>query len=81
MFANFDFWLLIFLVGMALIAINVKDLIGAVLVLSAYSLCMALLFSLLGAVDVALVEATLGGGITSVLLIAAILRMKRRSRD
>ena len=38
MFANLDFWLLIFLVGMALIAINIKDLIGAVLVLSAYSL-------------------------------------------
>jgi len=78
---NFDFWLLLFLIGMALVALNMKDLISAVLVLSAYSFCMALLFAFLGAVDVALVEATLGGGITGVLLIAAILRMKRRSRD
>ncbi|MDD4635047.1 MAG: hydrogenase subunit MbhD domain-containing protein [Dehalococcoidales bacterium] len=81
MLGNFDFWLLAFLIGMALVALNMRDLIGAVLVLSAYSLCMALLFALLGAVDVALVEATLGGGITSVILIAAVLHMKRRSKD
>ena len=81
MLANFDFWLLIFLIGMALVALNLRDLIAAVLVLSAYSFCMALLFAFLGAVDVELVEATLGGGVTGVILIAAILLMKRRSRN
>ncbi|MDD2471702.1 MAG: DUF4040 domain-containing protein [Dehalococcoidales bacterium] len=81
MLGNFDFWLLLFLILLALVALNLRDLIAAVLVLSAYSLCMALLFAFLGAVDVALVEATLGGGITGVILIAAILLMRRRSRN
>lgn len=81
MLGNFDFWLLVFLIIIALVALNLRDLIAAVLALSAYSFCMASLFVFLGAVDVALVEATLGGGVTSVILIAAILLMKRRSKD
>ncbi len=81
MLLNFDFWLLVLLIILALVALNLKDLLAAVLVLSAYSFFMALMFSFLGAVDVALVEATLGGGVTSVIFIAAILLMRRRSKD
>lgn len=81
MLANFDFWLLVFLIIVALVALNIRDLIAAVIVLSVYSFFMALLFANLGAVDVALVEATLGAGITGVIFIAAIFLMRRRSKD
>jgi uncharacterized MnhB-related membrane protein len=81
MLLNFDFWLLVLLIILALVALNLKDLLAAVLVLSAYSFFMGLMFSFLGAVYVALVEATLGGGVTSVIFIAAILLMRRRSKD
>ncbi len=81
MFASFDFWLLIFLIIVALVALHLRDLIASVLVLTVYSLFMALLFASFGAVDVALVEATLGAGVTGVVFIAAIFLMRRRSKD
>ena len=76
-----DFWLLVILVITAIIALNVKDLLAAVAVLSAYSFFMALMFAQLGAVDVAFVEATLGAGISGVLFIVALLLTRRRSED
>ena len=76
-----DFWLLIILVITAIVALKVRDLIGAVAVLSAYSFFAALLFAQLGAVDVAFVEATLGAGVSGVLFIVAIYFTKRRSED
>jgi len=81
MLTDLDFWLLLLLIIMAMVALNLRNLLAAVLVLSAYSLFMALMFAFLGAIDVALVEATLGAGITGVILIAAILLMKWRSTD
>lgn len=76
-----DFWLLVLLVISALVALHVRDLLAAVAVLTAYSFFMALLFAEMGAVDVALTEATLGAGVTGVLFVTAIFVMRRRSRD
>ena len=81
MLGNFDFWLLVFLIIVALVALNLRDLIASILVLSVYSFFMALLFATLGAVDVALVEANLGAGVTGVVFITAIFLMRRSSRD
>jgi uncharacterized MnhB-related membrane protein len=76
-----EFWLLIALVALALIALQVRDLVAAVVVLSGYSFVMAILFASMGAVDVALTEATLGAGVTGVLFVVALFFMERRSRD
>lgn len=76
-----DFWLLVILIITALIALNVKDLLAAVAVLSAYSFFVALLFAQMGAIDVSFVEATLGAGITGVLFIVALFHTRRRSKD
>lgn len=76
-----DFWLLVILIISALIALNVKDLLAAVVVLSAYSFFVALLFAQMGAIDVSFVEATLGAGVTGVLFIVALFHTKRRSKD
>lgn len=76
-----EFWLLIVLVALALIALHVRDLVAAVVVLSAYSFVMALLFVAMGAVDVAFTEATLGAGVSGVLFVVALFSMKRRSED
>jgi uncharacterized MnhB-related membrane protein len=76
-----EFWLLIVLVALALIALHVRDLLAAVVVLSAYSFVMALLFVAMGAVDVAFTEATLGAGVSGVLFVVALFSMKRRSED
>lgn len=76
-----DFWLLVLLIASALIALHIRDLLAAVAVLTAYSFFMALLFAEMGAVDVALTEATLGAGVTGVFFVIAIFVMRRRSRD
>ncbi len=76
-----DFWLLVILIISALIALYVRDLLAAVVTLCVYSFFVALLFAQMGAIDVAFVEATLGAGITGVLLIVALFLTKRRSED
>lgn len=76
-----DFWLLVILIITALIALSLKDLLAAVVALAAYSFFVALLFSQMGAIDVAFVEATLGAGISGVLFIVALFLTRRRSED
>lgn len=73
-----DFMLLFFLVILAIAAISMKDLLSSIIILSAYSLIMALVWVRLNSVDVAFTEAAVGAGITTVLLIAALSRTKRR---
>jgi energy-converting hydrogenase B subunit D len=74
-------WLLLVLVFLAVVALSVRDLLGAVVILSGYSLVMALLFVSMGAVDVAFTEATLGAGVSGVLFVVALFNMERRSED
>ena len=76
-----DFWLLVILIVAAIVALSVHDLLAAVAALSAYSFFVALLFTQMGAIDVAFVEATLGAGISGVLFIVALFLTKRRSED
>lgn len=76
-----EFWLLIVLVALALIALQTRDLVAAAVILSGYSFVMALLFVTMGAVDVAFTEATLGAGVSGVLFLVALFFMERRSSD
>jgi energy-converting hydrogenase B subunit D len=69
------------LVVAAIVAIEMRDLLASVAALTAYSFLAALLLALMGAVDVALTEASLGAGITGVLIIGGISQMRRRSPD
>ncbi len=73
-----DLLLLLFLVVCALAAIFLRDLLSAGIMLSAYSLLMAVVWTRLNAVDVAFTEASVGAGITTVLLIAALSQSRRR---
>jgi multicomponent Na+:H+ antiporter subunit B len=64
--------LLIFLVMTAAGAILVKDLISAVFILGTYSFTLALVWALLGAVDVAFVEAVVGAGLATVFFLLTL---------
>ncbi len=72
-----DILLLSLLVITALAAVMSRDLLSAGILLSAYSLLMALVWTQMNAVDVAFTEASVGAGITTVLLIATISRTRR----
>jgi energy-converting hydrogenase B subunit D len=76
-----DFWLMVILVLFAILALEVRDLLVAVGVLTGYSLLMALLFAGLGAPDVALTEVALGAGLTGVFLLLGLVSTKRESED
>ena len=62
-------------------AITVKDLLGAAILFGAYSFMMCLLWAIMGAVDVAFTEASVGAGISTVLFVAAVFQTSRRSKD
>ena len=78
---QFDLIILVFLVITAIISLQVKDLLAASMIFSVYSFRMCLLWAGMAAVDVAFTEAAVGAGVSSVFLIATVLRTSRRSSD
>ncbi len=69
------FLVLLFGIG----ALEVKDLLGAGILFGAYSFLLCLLWAIMGAVDVAFTEASVGAGISTVLFVSAVLRTSRRT--
>jgi uncharacterized MnhB-related membrane protein len=59
----------------------VKDLLSAIILLSAFSFFMCLAWTEMGAVDVAFTEAAVGAGVSTAFFIAALYHVKRRSKD
>lgn len=76
-----DLILCVFVIICAIAAINIRDLLSAVIILGAYSFFMCLLWTEMGAVDVAFTEASVGAGVGTVLFIAAVNKTTRRSKD
>lgn len=74
-----DIVLFVVLLITAVLALATRDLLTAVALLTAYSLFVSLLFAGVAAVDVSLVEAALGAGVTGLLLVSAIMATTRRS--
>lgn len=62
-------------------AVTVRDLLASVILLAAFSLFMCLLWLAMGAVDVAFTEAAVGAGVTTVLLVVAVFKTERESKD
>jgi uncharacterized MnhB-related membrane protein len=54
-----------------------KDLLSAVIIFSAYSMVMAIVWQQLNAPDIAITEAAVGAGITAMLFVAAISKTSR----
>ena len=76
-----DFILLVMVVITAVAAINVKDLMSSAVLLGAYSFLMCLLWTEMGAVDVAFTEAAVGAGISTAYFVGALYQTTRRTKD
>lgn len=76
-----DLIILTFVIFCAIAAITVRDLLGTAILFGAYSFLMCLLWTVMGAVDVAFTEASVGAGVSTVFFVAAIFRTSRRSKD
>ncbi|RJX28328.1 MAG: DUF4040 domain-containing protein [Desulfurivibrio sp.] len=81
MFWQIDLAILTLVVVTAVASLMVKDLLGAAILFGAYSFLMCLLWSIMGAVDVAFTEASVGAGVSSVFFVAAVFRTSRRTKD
>jgi uncharacterized MnhB-related membrane protein len=76
----FDIVLILLLIATAVSVVRLKDLLAAAIVFSSYSLMMCLLWLHRGAPDVAMTEAAVGAGVTTVLFLVAISRTTRKER-
>lgn len=76
-----DIIILILVVVCAIAALTAQDLLAAAVLFGAYSFMMCLLWAIMGAVDVAFTEATVGAGVSTVLFVAAVFRTTRETKD
>ena len=76
-----EFIILLIVVICGIAALTLKDLLSAAVLFGAYSFMMCLLWAIMGAVDVAFTEASVGAGISTVLFVAAVFQTARRSKD
>jgi uncharacterized MnhB-related membrane protein len=61
--------MILFLIGSAIAVSAIKNLLGAIIAFTVYSLVMAILWQQLNAPDLAITEAAVGAGITTLLFI------------
>ena len=76
-----DLFIMIVVMICGIGAIMVRDLLGAAILFGAYSFMMCLLWAIMGAVDVAFTEASVGAGVSAVFFVAAVFRTSRRTKD
>ncbi len=76
-----DLIVLVLVIISAVAAITVKDLLSSAVLLGAYSFLLCLLWTVMGAVDVAFTEATVGAGVSTVFCVSAIFHTTRRTKD
>jgi len=69
--------LLLYLVVCAVAVAQIRDMLSAVIIFASFGLIMAIIWQQLSAPDVAIVEAALGTGVTTLLLIAAVSKTRR----
>ena len=71
-----DFILLSFLIICALFAVLSKNLLVTVLIYMSYSLVMAIIWLILESPDLAITEAAVGAGVTSILFFLTLKKVK-----
>lgn len=81
MYWEFELILFVFLILVGFVALEVKDLLVSVVMLSAFSFTMALLFTSMGAVDVGFTEAVVGAGVTGILFLVALYQTTQKTKD
>jgi len=70
--------LLIFLFVLYVIAIELKDLLYSIIILTGGSMTLAVIFYMLQAPDIAITQAAVGAGVSTVLFVIAISRTRRQ---
>jgi uncharacterized MnhB-related membrane protein len=69
------------ILALGIYALFSKDLLHSVIALSAISMLSALLFTMFRAPDVAITEAAVGAGVSTVIFVWAIRHTQRRDKE
>lgn len=72
----FGLIMIIFLIGASIAVSVITDLLGAIIVFAVYSLIMAILWQQLNAPDLAITEAAVGAGITTLLFVLTLKKIR-----
>jgi len=73
--------LFVFILLTALATAMLRDVLAVIVVFAAYSLGMAIFYAILLAPDVAMTEAAIGAGVTTILLLLTIVKTVRPTED
>lgn len=71
----------LFLLVSGIVALEVKDILVAVVMMTVFSFLMAILFVAMGAIDVGFTEAVVGAGVTGILFVIVVFKTVRKSKD
>ncbi|MHC3437109.1 DUF4040 domain-containing protein [Natrialbaceae archaeon A-gly3] len=71
--------LVVFVLASAIFVALARDVVGAIVTFAAFGLGISVIWTLLAAPDVALVEAAVGAGVISVLLLITVVKTSGRS--
>ncbi len=72
----FSLLMLLFLVGCSIAVSITKNLLASIIIFMSYSLIMAILWEILNAPDLAITEAAVGAGITTLLFVLTLKRIR-----
>lgn len=72
----FSIIMLVLLIVSSIMVSSLKSLLGSIILFMVYSLIMAILWQQLNAPDLAITEAAVGAGITTVLFIVTLKRIR-----
>ena len=79
--ALFDLVLLFMIVITAFLSLQLKDALSSAVCFGTYSFLMCLIWVIMGAVDVAFTEATVGAGVSTVFIVAVLYHVERQTTD
>ncbi|KOA18122.1 putative monovalent cation/H+ antiporter subunit B [Clostridium homopropionicum DSM 5847] len=68
--------MLMFLIGSSIAVAIMRNVLAAIIIFMVYSLIMAVIWQQLNAPDVAITEAAVGAGVTTVLFMLTLKRIK-----
>ena len=72
----FSLLMLLFLVGCSIAVSITKNLLASIIIFMSYSLIMAILWEILNAPDLAITEAAVGAGITTLLFVLTLKKVR-----
>jgi len=81
MYWEIEIALFVFLIITAVLSLYIKDLLTAVVTLNAFSFISALIYIVMGAIDVGFTEAVVGAGVTGIFFVVLIFQTYRRGSD